>query len=59
MGAVRTGEGCQLDRARNCYQQRAWGEAYQALSLADQETPLGAEDLELLAMAAYLDRPGR
>jgi DNA-binding CsgD family transcriptional regulator/tetratricopeptide (TPR) repeat protein len=54
MGAVRRGAGCLLDRARNCYEQRAWAEAYQALSLADQETPLGAEDLELLAMAAYL-----
>jgi tetratricopeptide (TPR) repeat protein len=42
------------DRARNCYEQRVWAEAYRALSLADQETPLGAEDLEMLAMSAYL-----
>jgi DNA-binding CsgD family transcriptional regulator len=54
MVAVRRGASRQLDRARNCYGQRAWAEAYQALSRADQEAPLGAEDLELLAMAAYL-----
>ena len=29
-----------LDRARKCYQQRAWADAYQALLRADQETPL-------------------
>ena len=43
-----------LDRARRSYGQRAWADAYQAFLLADQETPLEAEDLELLAMAAYL-----
>jgi hypothetical protein len=46
----------QLGRARNCYEQRAWAEAYQAFSLADQEAPLGADDLELLAMAACSGR---
>jgi hypothetical protein len=45
---------CQLDQARNCYEQRAWAEAYQAFSLADQEKALEAEDLEQLALAAYL-----
>lgn len=54
MDAVRRGVSRQLDRGRTCYEQRAWAEAYQALSRADQEAPLGAEDLELLAMAAYL-----
>jgi hypothetical protein len=54
MIAVRRGASRQLDRARTCYGQRAWAEAYQALSRADREAPLGAEDLELLAMAAYL-----
>ncbi|MPZ59505.1 MAG: helix-turn-helix transcriptional regulator [Rhizobiales bacterium] len=44
----------QLDQARSSYGQRAWADAYQAFLLADQETPLGAEDLELFAMAAYL-----
>jgi hypothetical protein len=43
-----------LDHARQHYQQRAWAHAYQAFLLADQEAPLEAEDLELLAMAAYL-----
>ena len=54
MEAVRRGESRLLDRARSCYERRAWAEAYQALSRADRETPLGAEDLELLAMVAYL-----
>ena len=54
MAAVRSGVSRQLDRARNCYEQRAWAEAYQALARADQEAPLGGEDLERLAMAAYL-----
>ena len=44
----------ELDRARQYYRQRAWADAFQMLLLADQETPLEAEDLELLAMAAYL-----
>jgi DNA-binding CsgD family transcriptional regulator len=43
-----------LERGRTHYELRAWAHAYTALSLADQETPLGAEDLELFAMAAYL-----
>jgi DNA-binding CsgD family transcriptional regulator len=43
-----------LDLAREYYQQRAWADAYQAFLRADQETPLAAEDVELLAMAAYL-----
>lgn len=43
-----------LERGRKHYKLRAWADAYSALSLADQETPLGAEDLELFAMAAYL-----
>ncbi len=43
-----------LDRARRSYGQRAWADAYQAFGFADQETPLEAEDLDLLAMAAYL-----
>jgi DNA-binding CsgD family transcriptional regulator len=44
----------ELDRAREHYQRRAWADAYQAFLRADQETPLAAEDLERLAMAAYL-----
>jgi DNA-binding CsgD family transcriptional regulator/tetratricopeptide (TPR) repeat protein len=54
MVAVPSGASRQLDRARTHYEQHAWAEAYGALSRADQEAPLGAEDLERLAMAAYL-----
>jgi DNA-binding CsgD family transcriptional regulator len=43
-----------LDFARECYQQRAWADAYQAFLRADRDTRLAAEDLDLLAMAAYL-----
>lgn len=44
----------QLSRGRESYKQRAWADAFEALSLASQAGPLGGEDLELLAMAAYL-----
>jgi len=43
-----------LERGRRRYEQCAWAEAYEALSGADRETPLRAEDLERLAMSAYL-----
>ena len=43
-----------LECGRRYYERRAWAEAYQALSLADQEMPLGAEDLERFAMVDYL-----
>jgi DNA-binding CsgD family transcriptional regulator len=43
-----------LECGRRSYERRAWADAYSALSLADQKMLLGAEDLELLAMAAYL-----
>jgi DNA-binding CsgD family transcriptional regulator len=43
-----------LQCGRKHYELRAWSDAYKALSLADQETSLGAEDLERFAMAAYL-----
>jgi tetratricopeptide (TPR) repeat protein len=44
----------ELERGRACYGRRAWADAYQALARADGAAPLGGEDLELLAMAAYL-----
>jgi DNA-binding CsgD family transcriptional regulator len=44
----------ELERGRECYERRAWVDAYQSLSLADQSAPLNAEDLDLLAMSAYL-----
>jgi ATP/maltotriose-dependent transcriptional regulator MalT len=43
-----------LEHGRECYERRAWGEAYQALLCADQATALHVDDLELLATAAYL-----
>ncbi len=43
-----------LERGRECYGRRAWGEAYQALVRADHARPLDADDLERLATAAYL-----
>jgi DNA-binding CsgD family transcriptional regulator len=44
----------ELDRARASFDLRAWGDAYERLSAADGRTPLEPEDLERLAMAAYL-----
>ncbi len=44
----------ELERGRQSYARRAWMDAYKALSYADQVTPLGAEDLELLATSAYM-----
>jgi DNA-binding CsgD family transcriptional regulator len=51
---VVAGQRDEIDRARRYFEQRAWAAAYQAFQLADQQTPLAAEDLELLALAAYL-----
>ena len=47
-----------LERGRRAYARRAWGEAWESLSLADRTAPLGAEDVELLGTSAYmLGRP--
>jgi len=46
-----TGE---LERGRDAYAKRAWLDAYEALSGADQAAPLGAADLELLATSASM-----
>src|SRR5215208_5497382 len=43
-----------LERGRESYGRRAWGDAYEALKNADDEAPLPAADLELLATSAYL-----
>jgi len=43
----------ELQRGREAYAGRAWTQAYASLSRADQAAPLGAEDLELLAMSGY------
>ncbi len=43
-----------LERGREAYASRRWRGAYELLSSADQASPLGAEDLESLAVTAYL-----
>ena len=44
----------QLERGREAYARRSWREAYESLARADTEERLVADDLELLAVAAYL-----
>ena len=44
----------ELQQGREAYRRRAWTEAHAILSRVDQECLLGAEDLQRLAMAAYL-----
>lgn len=43
-----------LGRGRESFERMAWGDAYARLSAADREAPLEADDLEMLAVAAYL-----
>ena len=43
-----------VSRGRESYGRRAWRDAYEALSAADENAPLGAVDLDRLATAAYL-----
>jgi DNA-binding CsgD family transcriptional regulator len=44
----------ELARGRESFTGRAWMDAYKSLSHADQEAPLGAGDLELLATSASM-----
>jgi DNA-binding NarL/FixJ family response regulator len=44
----------ELERGRKSYATRAWGNAFERLSRADREAPLDADDLVLLANAAYM-----
>ena len=44
----------ELERGRESYARRAWKDAYESLSRAGEATPLVADDLELLATAAYM-----
>jgi hypothetical protein len=39
---------------REAFARRAWPDAFESLSRADQAAALGAEDLELLATTAYM-----
>ncbi len=43
-----------LDRGRDAYERKAWATASDELTAAAELTPLDADDLELLAVAAYL-----
>jgi DNA-binding CsgD family transcriptional regulator len=43
-----------LNRGRGSFGRRAWGDAHAQLWAADRESPLALEDLERLAIAAYL-----
>lgn len=43
-----------LERGRRAYREREWSAAHEALARADAATPLRVEDLERLAVAAYL-----
>ena len=44
----------QLTVGRDAFTARAWARAYEALSAADEDGGLGADDLDRLALAAYL-----
>ena len=43
-----------LDRGRDHFARKAWGQALEQLAAAQQEKPLEVDDLERLATAAYL-----
>jgi DNA-binding CsgD family transcriptional regulator len=43
-----------LEAGRAAYARHAWTEAYERLTAADAAAPLGAGDLELMGIAAYL-----
>ena len=43
-----------VSRGREAFAQRAWADAFESLSRADQAAPVGAEELELLATSAYM-----
>jgi DNA-binding NarL/FixJ family response regulator len=44
----------ELSRGRQAYAENAWGQAYESLTCGDREQTLSAQDLELLARAAYM-----
>jgi hypothetical protein len=43
-----------LHRGREFFEQHSWADAFAELSAADREAPLALEDLERLAVVAYL-----
>ncbi len=44
----------ELEQGRRSYAKRKWVDAYESLAASDLATPLGAEDLELLARSGYM-----
>src|SRR5688572_27908943 len=52
MAPVEATRDAALERGRRSYEERAWNDAYAALSLADRAAPLGGGDIELVAGAA-------
>jgi DNA-binding CsgD family transcriptional regulator len=44
----------ELDRGREAFAGHAWADAYESLTLVDRSSPLEADDLRLLATAAYM-----
>ena len=44
----------ELERGRESYSRRAWSDAYELLGRADETNALGAQDLQLLATAAFM-----
>ena len=44
----------ELERGREAYARSAWTAAYESLARADELSPLAAEDLELMAISAYM-----
>ena len=44
----------EVERGREFHANRAWSDAFTALASADREASLAADDLELLATAAYM-----
>ena len=43
-----------LERGRESFHRKVWGDAHSLLSTADSQSPLGPEDLNLLAVASFL-----
>jgi hypothetical protein len=43
-----------LERGRACFERHEWNDAFQALTLPDASSPLGADDLQRLAWSAGL-----
>jgi len=43
-----------LQRGRDAYARKAWREAFESLSLADEASPLDLDDLDLLATSAFM-----